>query len=165
MTTAPDIDLDGFNPFDPATLQCPFPHYAAMRAAEPVHEVGALGFWLVTRHDLVLEVVRDPETYSNQFGQTSMPLPEEVRQRMLEVIAEGYPRVPTMLTADPPAHTRYRRLVTKAFTPKVITSLEPTIRSITTRLIDSWIDDGVIEFVQQFAVPLPVEVIAKALNV
>jgi cytochrome P450 len=165
MTTAPDVDLRGFNPFDPATLQCPFPHYAAMRATDPVHEVGGLGFWLVTRHDLVLEVVRDPETYSNQFGQTSMPLPDDVRQRMLEVIAEGYPRVPTMLTADPPAHTRYRRLVTKAFTPKVIASLEPTIRSIATRLIDSWIDDGAIEFVEQFAVPLPVEVIAKALNV
>jgi len=162
MTTT---DLRAFNPFDPETLQCPFPHYAAMRATDPVHEVGGLGFYLVTRHDLVLEVVRDPETYSNDFGQTSMPLPEEVRARMLEVIADGYPRVSTMLTADPPDHTRYRRLVTKAFTPKVISGLEPTIRSITTRLIDSWIERGAIEFVEEFAVPLPVEVIAKALNV
>ena len=131
MTTTeptPDVDLRGFNPFDPQTLQCPFPHYAAMRAKDPVHEVGGHGFYLVTRYDLVLEVVRDPQTYSNQFGQTSMPLPDDVRQRMIEVVAEGYPRVPTMLTADPPDHTRYRRLVTKAFTPKVISSLEPTIR-------------------------------------
>jgi len=169
-TTPPEVfskvtELQGFNPFDPQTLQCPFPHYAAMRANDPVHEVGGLGFYLVTRHDLVLEVVRDPETYSNQFGQTSMPLPDDVRQRMMDVIADGYPRVPTMLTADPPDHTRYRRLVTKAFTPKVISSLEPTIRAITTRLIDSWIDRGSIEFVEEFAVPLPVEVIAKALNV
>lgn len=160
-----ETDLAGFNPFDPQTLQCPFPHYAAMRAHDPVHEVGGLGFYLVTRHDLVLEVVRDPETYSNQFGQTSMPLPDDVRQRMLAVIADGYPRVPTMLTADPPDHTRYRRLVTKAFTPKVIAELEPTIRAITVRLIESWIDRGSIEFVSEFAVPLPVEVIAKALNV
>ena len=168
MTTTeptPDVDLRGFNPFDPQTLQCPFPHYAAMRAKDPVHEVGGHGFYLVTRYDLVLEVVRDPQTYSNQFGQTSMPLPDDVRQRMIEVVAEGYPRVPTMLTADPPDHTRYRRLVTKAFTPKVISSLEPTIREIATRLIDSWIGSGSIEFVSQFAVPLPVEVIAKALNV
>ena len=168
MTTTeptPDVDLRGFNPFDPQTLQCPFPHYAAMRATDPVHEVGGHGFYLVTNYDLVLEVVRDPQTYSNQFGQTSMPLPEDVRQRMIDVVAEGYPRVPTMLTADPPDHTRYRRLVTKAFTPKVISSLEPTIRAIATRLIDSWIGSGSIEFVSQFAVPLPVEVIAKALNV
>ena len=56
---------------------------------------------------------------------------------MIEVFAEGYPRVPTMLTADPPDHTRYRRLVTKAFTPKVIASMEPAIREITTRLLDA----------------------------
>ena len=94
-----------------------------------------------------------------------MPLPAEAREKMLAVLAEGYPRVPTMLTADPPTHTRYRRLVSKAFTPKSIQELEPIIRSITTRLIDSWIDSGNIEFVTQFGVPLPVEVIAKALNV
>jgi cytochrome P450 len=56
-------------------------------------------------------------------------------------------------------------LVSKAFTPKVIAELEPVIRSIATKLIDSWIDDGRIEFVEQFGVPLPVEVIAHALNV
>lgn len=166
MTTTPEkIDLASFNPFDPATLQCPFPHYAAMREQAPVHEVTGLGIYMVTRHDLVLDVVRDPTTYSNRFGQTSMPLPEHERARMMEVVADGYPRVPTMLTADPPDHTRYRRLVTKAFTPKEIASLEPTIREITTRLIDSWIDRGRIEFVADFAVPLPVRVIAKALNV
>jgi cytochrome P450 len=55
--------------------------------------------------------------------------------------------------------------VSKAFTPKVIAELEPVIRAITTKLIDSWIDSGSIEFVTQFAVPLPVEVIAHALNV
>jgi cytochrome P450 len=84
---------------------------------------------------------------------------------MAAVMAEGYPRVPTMLTADMPDHTRYRRLVSKAFTPKVIAELEPVIRAITTRLIYSWIDAGSIEFVTQFAVPRPVEVIAHALNV
>lgn len=94
-----------------------------------------------------------------------MPLPPDARAKMVEVMADGYPRVPTMLTADMPEHTRYRRLVSKAFTPKVIAELEPVIRSITTRLIDSWVDSGRIEFVEQFGVPLPVEVIAHALNV
>jgi cytochrome P450 len=113
----------------------------------------------------VLEVLRDVETFSSAFGQTSMPLPAEDRERLAAAVAEGYPRVPTMLTADPPDHTRYRRLVTKAFTPKSIAELEPAIRAITTRLIDGWIDRGAIEFVTEFAVPLPVEVIARALNV
>ena len=160
-----DIDLKTFNPFDPQTLQCPYPHYAKMRTDAPVHHIESLGMYFVTRHDMISEVIRDIETYSSQFGNTSMPLPPEAREKMLAVLAEGYPRVPTMLTADPPTHTRYRRLVSKAFTPKSIQELEPIIRAITTRLIDSWIDTGTIEFVTQFGVPLPVEVIAKALNV
>ncbi len=160
-----DLDLRTFNPFDPQTLQCPWPHYAKMRAEEPVFHIESLGMYFVTRHDLVSEVIRDVTTYSSLFGNTSMPLPAEARAKMMEVLAEGYPRVPTMLTADPPAHTRYRRLVSKAFTPRAIAELEPVIRAITTRLIDSWIETGTIEFVTQFGVPLPVEVIAKALNV
>lgn len=161
MTT----DLDTFNPFDPDTLQCPFPHYAQMRDEQPVMYLESLNVYLVTRHDLVLGILRDPHRYSSQFGGTGMPMPDEERRAISEVIKDGYPRVSTMLTADMPEHTRYRRLVAKAFTPKVVAQLEPEIRAITTRLIDSWIDSGRIEFVSQFGVPLPVEVIAKALNV
>jgi cytochrome P450 len=157
--------LDGFNPFDPTTLQCPFPHYALMRAESPVHFVESVGVHLVTRHDLVMEVLRDPQTYSSLFGGAGMPMSAEDRQRMAAVMAEGYPRVATMLTADQPEHTRYRLLVSKAFHPAAIAALEPVIRRITVRLIDSWIDRGSIEFVRDFGVPLPVEVIAHALNV
>jgi cytochrome P450 len=158
-------DLATFNPFDPAAIQCPFPHYAQMRDEAPVMLIESVGMYLVTSHELVMQVLRDPATYSSLFGGASMPLPSDAREKMIEVMADGYPRVPTMLTADMPEHTRYRRLVSKAFTPKVIAELEPVIRSITTRLIDSWIDSGHIEFVEQFGVPLPVEVIAHALNV
>jgi cytochrome P450 len=158
-------DLSTFNPFDPATLQCPFPHYAQMRDDQPVMYIESLDVYLVTRHDLVLGILRDPQRYSSRFGGASMPMPDEHRRAIAEVIEHGYPRVSTMLTADMPEHTRYRRLVSKAFTPKVVAELEPTIRAITTRLIDSWIGDDRIEFVGQFGVPLPVEVIARALNV
>ena len=159
------IDISNFNPFDPETLQCPFPHYAKMREEQPVLKVEGLGIHMVTRHDLVMQVLRDPQTYSSVFGGTGMPVASEVRKRFEEVFAEGYPRVSTMLTADQPEHTRYRRLVSRAFHPKVIAEMEPVIRSITVRLIDSWIERGRIEFVKDFAVPLPVEVIARALNV
>lgn len=158
-------DLAAFNPFDPAVLQCPYPHYARMRDEAPVLFVEWLGMYLVTRYELVLEVLRDPTTFSSQFGGVGMPMPRAERERMAEVYAEGYPRVSTMLTADQPEHTRYRRLVSKAFTPRAVAELEPEIRRITTELIDSWIDRPSIEFVESFAVPLPVRVIARALNV
>ena len=161
MTT----DLATFNPFDPATLQCPFPHYAQMRDEAPVLFVPTVGVHLVTRHDLVMEVMRDPQTYSSQFGGAGMPLPSGDRQRLADVLAEGMPRAATMLTADMPEHTRYRRLVSKAFHPAAIAELEPVIRRITSGLIDSWIDRGALEFVSDFGIPLPVRVIAHALNV
>ena len=157
--------LAEFNPFDPTTLQCPFPHYAAMRETAPVLFVEQVGVYLVTRHDLVMDVLRDPQTYSSLFGGAGMPLPAQDRRRMAEVIAEGLPRVATMLTADQPEHTRYRRLIAKAFHPAAIAALEPVIRRVATAAIDSWIDRGTIEFVRDFGIPLPVEVIAHALNV
>ena len=98
-------DLKTFNPFDSDTLQCPFPHYAQMREEQPVLHLESLGMYLVTRHDLVLGVLRDVETYSSMFGGASMPLPSDAREKMIEVMADGYPRVPTMLTADLPDHT------------------------------------------------------------
>lgn len=159
------IDLDRFNPFDPDTLQCPYPHYAQMRDEQPVKYIESLQVYLVTRHETVLGILRDPDRYSSKFGSTGMPMSDADRRAITDVFKEGYPRVSTMLTADLPEHTRYRRLVSKAFTPKVVAQLEPAIRAITTRLIDSWLDDGQIEFVEQFGVPLPVEVIAMALNV
>lgn len=158
-------DLATFNPFDATTLQCPFPHYAQMREEAPVLHVQQMGVHLVTKHDLVMEVLRDPHTYSSLFGTAGMPLSPEDRRRMADVLAEGLPRVPTMLTADQPEHTRYRRLVSKAFHPAAILALEPIIRETTNTLIDSWIERGSIEFVKDFGVPLPVRVIAHALNV
>ncbi len=162
MSTS-EIDLATFNPFDPTTLQCPFPHYAKMRAEQPVMFVPAIGMYLVSTHELVSEVIRDTDTYSSVFGATGMPLPGPERETLAAAVAEGYPRVPTLLTADPPQHTRFRRLVSKAFTPKAINGLEPTIRAITNRLLDGWVDE--VEFVEALGIPLPVEVIANALNV
>jgi cytochrome P450 len=158
-------ELDQLNPFDPAVLQCPFPHYAAMRDEAPVIFLRNVGMWFVTRYDLVLEVAKDHKTYSNLFGGASMPLPAGDAEKLRAAMEEGYPRVSTMLTADQPEHTRYRRLVSKAFSARAIADLEPEIRRITTMLIDRWIDSGRVEFVSEFAVGLPVRVIARALNV
>lgn len=161
MTTS---DLAQFNPFDADTLQCPYPHYAAMREEAPVLFLEQLGLYLVTRHDLVLSILRDPATFSSKFGRPTMPMSEEDTAKVDEVYAEGYPRVSTMLTTDPPEQTRFRGLVAKAFNPKTISAMEPFIRGIVTELIDSWGDRTELEFVADFGVPLPVRVIGTMLN-
>jgi cytochrome P450 len=159
------VSEDPFNPLDPVTLQCPHPHHTRLRATAPVHFVEDLRVYFVSRHDLVSEIIRDHATFSSKFPKAVLPISREDLERMAEAEAEGLPRPATMITADGQVHTRYRRLVSKAFSPKAIGALEPVVRSITTKLIDTWIDAGRIEFVGQFAGPLPMEVIAKALNV
>ena len=167
-----EIDLDDFGLFDPAVQQCPHAYYAEMRSSAPVFAAGAGGppLYLITRYDDVLDVVRDHETFSSRFdvgGRANSDLAR--RTKALYEAEGGYDRVGTMLTVDPPDHTRFRRLVSKAFTPKVISDLEPAMREITTKLIDEMLAAAApgdpVDFVEAFAVPLPVAVIARALNV
>ncbi len=154
-----------FDPSDPETRQCPHPHYERMRADEPVCWVESTQEFLVTRHDLVLEVLRDPATFSSRRTRALMPLTREDLARVKAAQDEGHPRLPILIAADAPDHTRHRRLVSKAFSPRAVADREDSVRSITARLVDSWIDRERIEFVHDFAVPLPVEVIADALNI
>lgn len=161
--------LSQFDPFDAAALQCPHAAYAQMRDEAPVLFLERLGMWMVTRHDLVCQVLRDTATFSSRFGGPAAPMTSGSGGSSLdpvsEVIAEGYPRVSTMLTEDPPEHTRFRSLVTKAFTPRAVAALEPFVRQIVTDLIDAWGERTDIEFVAEFAVPLPVKAIATMLGV
>ncbi len=159
------ISLEGFNPFSPAVQQCPHAYYAAMRETTPVFHVPNTDIYMVTRHDLVTPILRDVETFSSRFGGAGEPPRGEVVERLKAVMAKGWPQVPTMLTIDPPEHTRYRLTVAHYFKPQRIAALRPAVEAICERLIDSWIGEGRIEFVRRFAVPLPVEVIAHVLNV
>ena len=170
--SAGTVDLRDFGLFDPAIQQCPHAYYATMREEAPVFEtaLGDAPLYLITRYEDIVEVVRDTDTFSSEFD-TSGYISSELAERLADLYRTegGYPRVRTMLTADPPAHTRFRRLISKAFTPKVIADLEPAIRQITTQLIDKMLaataNGDSIDFVETFAVPLPVTTIAKALNV
>jgi cytochrome P450 len=82
-----------------------------------------------------------------------------------ELYAKGWARVPTMLTVDPPYHTRYRGTVAPYFGARRMEELRAPIQAIVNRLIDGWIDRGHIELVADFAVPLPIAAIAHVLNV
>ncbi len=84
----------------------------------------------------------------------------------LEKLAErAYPGVDTMLTADPPEHKRFRGLVNKAFTPRRVNALEAGIEQLANELIDTFIKDGELEVLSQYAVPIPLTMIADQLGV
>jgi cytochrome P450 len=165
VSTTPAVDLSTFNLFDPAVQQCPFPHYEAIREQHAVFNVPGTDIYLVTRHELITPILRDIETFSSGFQTTGMlPSPDVVAQ-LREIMATGYQPVATMLTVDPPLHTRYRSTVAPYFTPRRIAELRAPVEAICERLIDAWINRDAIEVVKDFAVPLPIEAIAYVLNV
>lgn len=160
----PDVDLADFDPFGHETQQCPHLYYEKMRSECPVFRHDGTTFVFVTKYDEVLRIIRDTETFSSKFGVSSRPDDGTV-DKVKEVQADGWPQVPTLLTNDPPSHDRLRRLVSKAFTPRQVAKLEPGIVETSEALIDAVVEERRCEFVADFAIPLPVTTIARALNV
>jgi cytochrome P450 len=165
MSATADVHLDDYNPFDPRTQQDPYPWYRAMCRHAPVFRQPGTETYFVTRHDLIIPILRDPTTFSNRFDYPSEPAPPEIADEMGAIQEQGWPRVPILFTEDPPIHTRQRRLVSAALSLRRVEALEPLVRARSVELVDAFLDAGRVEFVSQFAVPLPIWVIAKILNV
>lgn len=152
MTRLEELDFQ-----QPAVLECPYPSYERLRSQCPVFRT-LQGYWLVTRYDDVVHVLLDTGRFSGHVP----PSPDAELQA---VLAGGYPEIPTLLAADPPNHGRYRTLAKKAFLPGRVRQLDAQIAVIADELIDRWVDDGHVELIGQFAVGLPLTVIADALGV
>ncbi len=131
----------------------PFPLYARLRAEAPVARNETLGLWMVSRHDDVVAVSRDPATYCSSKGIMTF-----------EIGAE-YPSPPTMMHTDPPDHTRYRTLVQPGFRPTYMRALEPGIRRRARALVDRIEAGTPVDIVSELAVPLPLQVISDLLGV
>ncbi len=164
MTDTADIDLSNYHPMDPEVQQCPFAHYAALREHGPLFHHQPTGMYFASRLDTVGEILRDTETFSSRFASAGTMGQSEIMDQVMEVLAEGWPRKDTMLTIDPPYHTKYRKLVSRAFSARRIAALEDKVREIVNQHIDAFPDKGTIDFHADFAVSFPVEVIHYALN-
>lgn len=157
--------VGSFDPLDPQTMQLPHPWHETLRKEAPVHFVAERGMWFVTSRDLVSQALTNHEVFSSAFGLPQMPPPESVAAEVEALKAQGWDMIPTLLTADPPDHHYYRRMVARAFTPRFVAQREPAIRSIVAELLDALPTGEPVEFVEQFAAPLPLRIIAAALNV
>ena len=153
-----DIDLA-----DPDSFVSGVTHewFAYLRREAPVqwhHDPDGVaeGFWSVTRFDDCVGVNRDYEHFSSHRAATLFhDFDEEVlgQQRMM------------MLNMDPPMHTRYRRLVNKGFTPRMIRDLEVQVVSATDAILDTVCEQGTADFVEQVSAELPLQVIADLMGV
>jgi pimeloyl-[acyl-carrier protein] synthase len=152
-----------FNPFDPSFQNTLYATYAAIREQQPIYpaDLGGWRFWLLTRHADVDAVLRD-----NRFGRgTSVKTAEQIRME-----PEPYRAIVAMLNdwmilRDPPDHTRLRKLVNRAFTPRVIEGLRPRIQQIADELIERVAGRGSMDLIADYAFPLPIIVIAELLGI
>ena len=157
--------LDGFDPFGSAFQQDPHPYYDAMRKASPAFRVDSRNVWFLTRFDLVSATLKDHRTFSSAYGATANEPPQpHIKEQIDAIKAHGWVRPATLLTCDPPDHTRYRSTVAKAFNARVVNALRPAIEQIVDEEIDRFIDDGHVEFNEVFADTVPVRVIIKTLE-
>jgi cytochrome P450 len=143
------------------TLERPYDFHAALRELAPVHFEPRLECFLISRYDDVKAVILDTATFSSAIGPAAVLPPPEA----IAILLSGHPPVSTLLTADPPAHDRYRALVHKAFTPSRVRRLEGAIRSVASDLVDGFAADGRVELVSRFASPFPLTIIADQLGV
>jgi cytochrome P450 len=144
-----------FNPWDPEFRANPYPHYGALAASPPVMvQQTPMPVALVARYRDVTTVLRDPARFSSE----QPPPPPGVYQNPF-----SSPR--NVLNADPPDHTRLRRLISRDFTPRRIREMEPRIRRLAVELLDDAAGRGEFDLMADFANVLPVKVIAEMLGV
>jgi pimeloyl-[acyl-carrier protein] synthase len=139
---------------DPTFVADPYPTYRQLRAEDPVHH-SPMGFWVLTRYDDVVAALRDPRLAKEAIAAF--------------VAARFGAPVPitglSMLDRDPPDHTRLRSLVSKAFTPRVVEGLRPRIQQIVDGLLTRALEKGSMDVIEEFAYPIPVNVICEMLGV
>ena len=133
---------------DPAFIENPFPFYEMSRKASPIFLANP-GMWMAFNYNEVDSVLRDHNTWPSGFGSGDGEN------------AGGL----SMLSVNPPKHTRLRGLVSQVFTPRMVDLMEPRFREIAAELLDPLMADGECDLVESLTYPLPVIVIAEILGV
>ncbi|GAB5007120.1 cytochrome P450 [Mycobacterium avium subsp. hominissuis] len=151
----PDTKIE-FNPFADETIENPYPGLAMLRKFAPVYEVEGLGMRIITRYDDVVAALRDAESFSSTIIDASF--------------AGDYTPVPgssdnDMMAKDPPDHTRLRRLVNRAFTPKAVANMRGEIDAFVADAIARVRDEPEWDFVGEIGKALPVNIFFKLLGV
>jgi cytochrome P450 len=147
------MTLHEYDPFSYELDRNPYPTYRWMRDHAPAYRNERLDFWAFTRFQDNYDALVDPVTYSSSHGTS------------LEFMDTPKPDTGLMIWMDPPRHTRYRKLVSKAFTPAKIGALEPLIRRIACEYLDPLVGRAHFDAVKEFTARLPMDVISTLLGI
>lgn len=152
----------GLNPFEPGYYDDPYRQYAQLREHDPVHR-SELGPWLITRWADVHTVLRRPGT---SVDERNLPEGRRRRDRLVEVDPKRAERAShAILNIDPPDHTRLRKLVSKAFTPRAVERIRARTAEITDEILADLATRGEpVDLIAELAFPLPFQVISELLG-
>ena len=151
--TALDTEPLAWDPLDEKYKVDPHPIWKRLRDEAPLYYNDQWDFYAVSRFADVDAFSRDPKTFCSSHG------------TVMEMIGPAPTEMEIMIFMDPPEHTRYRRLVSKAFTPRRMKTLEEDIRALCVRLLDELAGRSSFDYVQDFAARVPAYVIATLLGV
>jgi cytochrome P450 len=135
------------NLFSEEMRRNPYPVYDRVRNASPVLYDPQSKFWMVFDYEGVKRILSDPYTFSSRAAPV------------------GGGALDWLIFFDPPHHTKLRALIQRAFTPRSVANLEPRIRELSRELLDQAIERGEMDVATDFAVPLPMRVIAEMLGI
>ena len=156
MTAATTTAAPRFEPRSGETWRDPFPMYAALRDADPVHYVADGDYWVLSRYADVAAAAVDTATFSSAQGLTFSYGERNVA---------GLDEIAPMVMLDPPEHSEFRRLVVRGFTPRQVASVEPEIRSFVVERLERLRSAGGGDVVAELAKPLPSFVVGRYLGV
>ena len=157
LTEDPDYQL-----FCEERLGDPYLLFARLRTEDPVHWCGPMKLWLVTGYADCFAGLRDDRFSSDRTDMYVQALPDEMRARVQPLLDHVSKWI--QLTDDP-VHTRLRKLVNVAFTPKMIRSLIPRIEELVDALLDDIAPDEPCDLISRFCQPLPATVICEMLGI
>jgi cytochrome P450 len=164
MATRPACPVAHELPFDASSLEFAVNAgeiwLAPARAGTPVFYDEGLGGWCVTRYEDVIDVLRKTDAFSSKHSIEFRPL----WPALSEAYKGWHPVEGSIVMSDPPEHTRRRKLINQALTPRAVALLEPAVERRVGALIDAFIDEGSCDFVGDFARPLPIHVITDMIG-
>jgi len=143
-----------YSPFDYEIHEDPYPTYARLREEAPVYRNAEIDFWALSRHEDVANAFRDSAVFSSAMGVS------------LEPAATGPNawRSMSFLAMDPPRHGLVRSIVSRGFTVRRITDMEPHILELTSQHLDPALEQGTFDFVADFAGKLPMDVLSEMIG-
>ena len=145
-----------FNPYDPALHEDPYPVYKRLRDEFPLHYNAEMNFYTLSRYADVFDAVQKPDLFISGKG-----IAVGIAGGSTKVVGA----VPLLIMMDRPRHTQLRSLVSRAFTPRRISRLEPRVRAIARDLLAEFASKPEADLVVDYSAPLPTIVIAELLGV